>query len=44
MIEKVNGVIKVTNWEKHQNIEGLEKIRAQNRLETKSNEKTTENC
>ncbi|MBR8920886.1 replication protein, partial [Staphylococcus aureus] len=22
MIEKVNGVIKVTNWEKHQNIEG----------------------
>ncbi|HGN7108823.1 phage replisome organizer N-terminal domain-containing protein [Staphylococcus aureus] len=32
MIEKVNGVIKVTNWEKHQNIEGLEKIRAQNRL------------
>ncbi|HDN3492084.1 TPA: phage replisome organizer N-terminal domain-containing protein [Staphylococcus aureus] len=32
MIEKVNGVIKVTNWEKHQNVEGLEKIRAQNRL------------
>ncbi|HDH4248392.1 TPA: phage replisome organizer N-terminal domain-containing protein [Staphylococcus aureus] len=32
MIEKVNGVIKVTNWEKHQNIEGLEKIREQNRL------------
>lgn len=32
MIEKVNGVIKVTNWEKHQNVEGLEKIRAQNRF------------
>ncbi|MBP3034176.1 phage replisome organizer N-terminal domain-containing protein [Staphylococcus warneri] len=32
MIEEVNGVFKVTNWEKHQNIEGLEKIREQNRL------------
>lgn len=32
MIEDVNGVFKVTNWEKHQNIEGLEKIREQNRL------------
>ena len=32
MIEEVNGVFKVSNWEKHQNIEGLEKIREQNRL------------
>ncbi|WP_176744987.1 phage replisome organizer N-terminal domain-containing protein, partial [Staphylococcus sp. HMSC034D07] len=31
-IEEVNGVFKVSNWEKHQNIEGLEKIREQNRL------------
>jgi len=27
-----NNVIKIVNWEKHQNIEGLEKIREQNRL------------
>jgi len=26
------GFLKITNWEKHQNIEGLEKIREQNRL------------
>jgi len=26
------GQIKITNWEKHQNIDGLEKIREQNRL------------
>lgn len=32
MIENVHGVIKVSNWDKHQNIEGLEKIREQNRL------------
>lgn len=32
MIKEVNGAFKVTNWEKHQNIEGLEKIREQNRL------------
>lgn len=32
MIEDVQGIYKVTNWEKHQNIEGLEKIREQNRL------------
>ncbi|NQD99744.1 hypothetical protein HP420_13240 [Staphylococcus xylosus] len=28
----MQGVIKVSNWDKHQNIEGLEKIREQNRL------------
>ena len=27
-----DNVIKITNWEKHQNIEGMEKIREQNRL------------
>lgn len=33
MIEYDNkGFLKVANWEKHQNIEGLEKIREQNRL------------
>ena len=32
MIEQIQGVIKISNWEKHQNIEGLDKIREQNRL------------
>lgn len=32
MIEQTQGVIKISNWEKHQNIEGLDKIREQNRL------------
>lgn len=32
MIEYDDGILKVANWEKHQNIEGLEKIREQNRL------------
>lgn len=32
MTEIVQGVIKISNWEKHQNIEGLDKIREQNRL------------
>lgn len=32
MTEIVQGVIKISNWEKHQNIEGLDKIRKQNRL------------
>ncbi|MGS0657081.1 phage replisome organizer N-terminal domain-containing protein [Staphylococcus arlettae] len=31
MVEDV-GALRITNWEKHQNIEGLEKIREQNRL------------
>lgn len=30
-----NGLISVTNWEKHQNVEGLEKIKEQNRLRAK---------
>lgn len=31
MIEIVDGVITITNWEKHQNIDGMDKIREQNR-------------
>lgn len=31
MIEVVNDTITIPNWEKHQNIDGLDKIRAQNR-------------
>ena len=30
-----DGSIAITNWEKHQNVEGLEKIREQNRLRAK---------
>ena len=32
MIEVVDEIIKVSNWERYQNIEGLEKMREQNRL------------
>ncbi|MBR5583911.1 MAG: phage replisome organizer N-terminal domain-containing protein [Lachnospiraceae bacterium] len=32
MIDIIDEVITVVNWEKHQNIEGLEKIKEQNRL------------
>lgn len=32
MIAIIDGVITIPNWEKHQNIEGMEKIREQNRL------------
>lgn len=32
MIERVNGVITIPNWEKHQNVDGMEKIRERNRL------------
>lgn len=31
MIEKIDGVITLPNWEKHQNIDGMEKIKEQNR-------------
>ena len=31
MIEKIDGVIMLPNWEKHQNIDGMEKIKEQNR-------------
>jgi predicted phage replisome organizer len=31
MIEVIDGVITIPNWEKHQNIEGMEKIREQTR-------------
>lgn len=31
MIEIADGVITITNWEKHQNIDGMDKIREQNR-------------
>lgn len=41
MIEIINGVITIPNWEKHQNIDGLDKIREQNRLrKQKEREKT----
>ncbi|SYW13689.1 phage replisome organizer N-terminal domain-containing protein [Oenococcus oeni] len=30
-----DGVIAITNWEKHQNIDGMEKVREQNRLRLK---------
>lgn len=32
MIERTDGIISIPNWEKHQNIEGMEKIREQNRI------------
>lgn len=32
MIETINDVITIPNWEKHQNIEGMDKIREQTRL------------
>lgn len=32
MIEIVDNVIAISNWEKHQNIEGLDRIREQNRI------------
>lgn len=32
MIERVDGVIAITNWDKHQNVEGMEKVREQNRI------------
>lgn len=31
MVESSSGVLKIANWEKHQNVEGLEKIRQQTR-------------
>lgn len=36
MIEVINnGIIEIVNWEKHQNIAGLDKVREQNRLRAK---------
>ena len=32
MIEKIEDLLQVSNWERYQNIEGLEKVREQNRL------------
>lgn len=32
MLEIVDGVITITNWEKHQNIDGMDKIREQKRI------------
>jgi len=34
-----DGIAKITNWEKHQNIEGLDKIREQGRLRQKKHRK-----
>lgn len=31
MIETIDGVITIPNWDKHQNVDGMEKIREQNR-------------
>lgn len=31
MVERIDGVIMLPNWEKHQNIDGMEKIKEQNR-------------
>ena len=35
MIEIVDGILKISNWEKYQNIDGMEKIREQNRIRQK---------
>lgn len=44
MIEIRQAVIQIVNWEKHQNIEGLDKIREQNRLrQQKHRQKQIEN-
>jgi predicted phage replisome organizer len=32
MVEVDNGIIALVNWEKHQNIDGMDKVREQNRL------------
>lgn len=32
MIELIDNILHITNWEKYQNVEGMEKIREQNRL------------
>lgn len=32
MIQIVNDIIKVSNWEKYQNVEGMERVREQNRI------------
>jgi len=36
MIEVVDDILKISNWEKYQNIEGMEKIREQNRIRQKN--------
>lgn len=35
MIEIVDDILKISNWEKYQNIDGMEKIREQNRIRQK---------
>lgn len=45
MIEIVDDIIQVSNWEKYQNVDGLEKIREQNRLRVaKHREKKKKEC
>ena len=34
MIELIDGVITIPNWEKHQNIDGMDRIRERNRINT----------
>lgn len=35
MVEIVDDILKISNWEKYQNIDGMEKIREQNRIRQK---------
>lgn len=32
MLENIDGIISIVNWEKYQNVEGMDKIREQNRI------------
>lgn len=41
MIETIDGIITIPNWEKHQNVDGMEKIREQNRIR-KQNQRARE--
>ena len=46
MIEQTQGVIKISNWEKHQNVEGMDKIRLQTRERVRKHreQKRLETC
>ena len=43
MIEVIDGVITIPNWEKHQNIDGMDKIREQTRLRVKAHREKQKN-
>lgn len=36
MLETTNDIMKISNWEKYQNVEGMEKIREQGRIRQKT--------